>query len=155
MWCTVSRPDKCHSVQQVDWALSINSKNNMLESSRIPSSVHLGPVVQLANKLSSRRIAPIPDLLKSPLSPALLPNARITTSPRNSYWLVFMFRAGKSFVLLTMQRAWHRKLETDWTPRDNSLVSFMFKVRWGCGRCQWPDDSFPFEIFSSHLSRVC
>lgn len=30
------------------------------------------------------------------------------------------FRSGKSFFPPTMQRAWHEKLETDWTPRDNS-----------------------------------
>ena len=58
-------------------------------------------------------------------------------------------RAGLSLVLPKVQRAWRRKLETDWTPHDNSLLSFKFKflkvlivaIR------QWPTDPFPFEIF--------
>ena len=56
---------------------------------------------------------------------ALLLPVRLVDSLRNIYWFVclFVFRSGKCLVLPTMQRVWCRKLETDWTPSDNSLVS--------------------------------
>ena len=37
---------------------------------------------------------------------------------------MLIFRSGKAFVLPKMQRKWRRKLETDWTRHDNSLLSF-------------------------------
>ena len=60
---------------------------------------------------------------KESISLALLPHAWVVSSHRNSYCLVFTFRSGKIFVLLTMQRAWHQKLKSDWTPCDGSLGS--------------------------------
>ena len=42
---------------------------------------------------------------------------------------------------------WCRKLETDWTPSDDSLVSS--KVRCDWSSCQWHNDPFPFLIFLS------
>ena len=38
------------------------------------------------------------------VSPAFIPRARVVSSLRNSYSLLFIFRSGKSLVLPTMQR---------------------------------------------------
>ena len=55
--------------------------------------------------------------------------------------------------------AWRQHHGIDWTPRDNSLVSFKFKeqskVSFDCSRCQCPNDPFPFEICVSPLRRLC
>ena len=62
------------------------------------------------------------------LTPALFPHAWGIKRLKNSCLFAFIFRFGKPLALLTMQRAWHWKLKTDWTLHDKSLVSFKFKA---------------------------
>ena len=102
-----------------------------------------GPYAWWANSII-KAICPQSRFAKESVSLAVFPHARVVSIVRNSDWLVFIFRLGKSPA---MQRAWLRKLETDWTLRDNGLVRFRFKVRWDRKKCQWPNDPFPFGIF--------
>ena len=118
-------------------------------------------------QIASRADNPSSRFSKESINPAFPPHAGVVSSLRNSCWLVFIFRSGKSLVLPAIQRAWSRKLETYSRPHDDSLVSFRFIVRCGCSdqmtpfsvtkwpHCQLPNDSFPFEIFLSPLRRLC
>ena len=66
---------------------------------------------------------------KDSKSPAVLLHARVFHSFRHSYWLVFIFRSRKSFVLPTKQRAWRQPPKTDWKPRNSSLSQFPSHVQ--------------------------
>ena len=89
------------------------------------------------------------------ISPALLPHARVGNSQTNSYGTVFSFRSGMALFFFFFQfcnaltsktRNW---LDTAWQQFTE------FNIRSNCGRCQWPNDPFPFEIFLSSLCRLC
>ena len=67
-----------------------------------PSLISL--VVSVDVKQIVYLLTPNADLPESK-SPALFPLVRVVSSLGNSYWLVLIFRSGKSLVLLTMQRA--------------------------------------------------
>ena len=57
------------------------------------------------------------------LSQALLSHAWVVNSLGNSYWIWFIFRLWKTFVLPIMQWAWRQRLKADWTLCDNSSGS--------------------------------
>ena len=67
----------------------------------------------------------IPISAKESASPTFVSHEPVVKRLQNSsVLLMFIFRSGNSIVLPTMQRAWRRKLEADWTKHDNSHVSF-------------------------------
>ena len=114
------------------------------------------------SKSSCRRIAPKPDLLESP-SPALLLHARVVNSLRNSYWVVLIFRSGKStpppppfffFFFFFNQQCKARDVENSKLTWQNH-VRFQVKVESKMAAIAAPKDPFTFEIFLSPPGRLC
>ena len=90
-------------------------------------------------------------------SPALFPHARVVSSLRNNYRLVFIFRSGTAPLFYQRDNA--RDIEKSklighrvTTGQSRRKLNYCSP---DCRRSKWPSDPFPFQIFLSPLGRMC